>query len=179
MLHPRGYGIKAGNTKTNMPEKYKDLLFRPVSFDDAELLFDWVNRSDSLAGKLRTTEAISIAQHRKWLNQRLSDPLSRIWIAVGAGLPVGQVRLEGNRQSKDLEVDIFVLPEARGRHVALSLLSHAASSAARQWPSYRLRATVRRNNMNSQLLFERAGYRQETKQSNLEMMVYSRASNAE
>jgi len=123
---------------------------------DAKLLFDWVNRPDSLAVKFDTQGPIPWETHAAWLAARLVDPDTGLWIIEQQGQPVGQVRFE--RREAGLEVDIFVTPEARGRGVALRMLAAAARSCAGRWPGLPLVARIKTGNVASERLFAAAGF---------------------
>lgn len=134
------------------------LRLRGAGAADARLLFDWVNRPESLATKLKTTGPIAWEVHQAWLAERLADPGSGLWIAELAGAPVGQARVE--RRGEALEVDIFVVPAARGRSLGRRILALLREECARRWPGLPLVARVRPHNLASVRLFAAAGYRE-------------------
>src|SRR5689334_23187327 len=80
---------------------------------DSSLLFQWVNRKDSLAGKLLTRGPIDRHEHEQWFARRLADPDTFLWIVESQDKPVGQLRLM--KRARAYEVDIYV--EAAGRRV--------------------------------------------------------------
>lgn len=132
---------------------------RPVRESDADLLLEWVNRPESLAGKIKTRSPISRETHCAWLRGRLASPDAGIWIAERDGEPVGQVRAERSGTGGDaLEVDIFVIPEARGRGAGLAMLERLAEACAERWPGALLVARIRPDNWTSRRLFARAGF---------------------
>lgn len=132
------------------------IAMRPVAPADARLLFDWVNRSDSLARKLNTCAPIVWEDHRRWLAERLDDPETAIWIAECDGDPVGQVRMMG--EPGGLVIDIYVVAPARGRGVARAMLAQACAMAGERWPGRTVIARVRRDNDASLRLFAGAGF---------------------
>lgn len=137
------------------------IRLRPATADDAKLLYDWVNSPSGRAGKLRTDGAISWTDHCRWLEQRLQDRGTRIWIAHDGDAAVGQVRFQ--RMEADdrdtFDVDIFVTEEARGGGRGKAMLVDAANELARCTPGVRLRACVLNGNKASQELFQSLGYR--------------------
>lgn len=124
--------------------------------DDAGLLFDWVNRADSLAGKLKTTAPIARREHDAWFARKLASDDAAIWIAELGGTPVGQVRLELGDGA--LHVDIYVKPGQRQKGVGLAMLEAARSEAAARWPGVPLKAWIKLDNRASRQLFASAGY---------------------
>jgi spore coat polysaccharide biosynthesis protein SpsF len=130
---------------------------RPARAADAKLLHEWVNRPESLAAKLKTTQAIPWERHLQWFESRLASPSCGIWIAESGGRPVGQVRAERDGESR-FAVDIFVIPEARGTGVALAMLEALAAACAQRWPGAPLVARIKPDNWASRRLFAKAGY---------------------
>lgn len=133
-----------------------DLAFRPAGLGDADLLFDWVNRPDCLAGKLRTDGPIPRASHDAWFAARLGESDCRLWIVERGGVPVGQIRLQAANGA--YEVDVYVVPTARRAHVAAAAVGHAVGEMATAEPGARLVARVRSGNAASRRLFESVGF---------------------
>lgn len=133
-----------------------NIELRPAEFKDAVLLFEWVNRPESLAAKLRTEGPVSLESHLEWLNERLTDRDTGIWIASLNNQEVGQVRLQ--RRIEALDVDIFVDQSYRGRELAVLMLEAARREAAHLWPGTPLRASIKPDNWASRRLFAKAGY---------------------
>jgi RimJ/RimL family protein N-acetyltransferase len=132
------------------------VALRPAAPSDMALLFEWVNRPDSLANKLRTQAPIALARHRAWFAERLADADSAIWIVERAGEPVGQLRLQ--RKQAHLEVDIYIVAQARRGRLGEAALLRAAGLAARRWPAVPLLARVKPANRASHRLFLACGY---------------------
>ncbi len=131
---------------------------RAVICEDAERLFAWLNAPDRQAASLATNAPVAWADHLAWLEARLDDPCSALWMAEIDDKPVGQARLQWVEPG--LEVSLYVAPEARRQGVGRALLNHAARAGARLWPGRALRAKVRPENADSLALFHRAGYRE-------------------
>jgi spore coat polysaccharide biosynthesis protein SpsF len=132
------------------------VALRPADESDVDLLFEWVNRPESLSNKLVTDGPVSRDAHVTWFKARLSDPDSAIWIGQHGEEPVGQVRLQ--RRADALEVDIFVVPDTRGRGIGVEMLEAARQEAARRWPGVPLRAKIKPDNWASRRLFAKAGF---------------------
>ncbi len=130
--------------------------FRPVTYADANTLFDWVNSLDSRAVSLQSTEPVPWQHHMSWLNERLEDPDTAMWIAEENNSPLGQVRLQCGEHG--LEVSIFVATNARQRGLGRYMLKQARDRAAERWPNRALVARVKPDNGASLRLFESAGY---------------------
>jgi RimJ/RimL family protein N-acetyltransferase len=134
------------------------IALRPACVDDAQLLFDWVNEPSSLAGKLRTNEAIDWATHVAWFESRCDSEDCQIWLAELApdSNLVGQVRAE--RFNDRLEIDIFVSRESRSMGIAGEILRQAEALAKERFDEDYIFACVRHGNLASQRLFLGVGY---------------------
>lgn len=139
------------------PPRAPAIRLRPATASDCDLLFEWVNRPDSLASSLVTQEPVSRAVHEAWFAARLHSADAGVWIALAqGGKPVGQVRLE--QRDGALDVSLYVEPHARGQGTATAMLAAVRAEAARRWPALPLRARIKPDNWSSRRLFARAGY---------------------
>lgn len=133
-----------------------EIILRQATKEDAQRLFDWANSADSLAASLETSTPIPWEQHVAWLDERLADPGSIIWIAQLADRPVGSVRLVNRKHG--LEVAIYVEPNQRNSGHALAMLKDARTGARAQGLDGPLIARIVSGNHGSIRLFEKAGY---------------------
>lgn len=133
------------------------VALRPAEPNDMDLLFEWVNRPDSLAGKLKTTAPIARPDHEAWFARKRASCGTGIWIAEIEGAPAGQVRLELHEGA--LVVDIYVDSSRRRQGLGVAILEALRREAAKRWPGVPLRALVKLDNRASRRLFASAGYR--------------------
>jgi spore coat polysaccharide biosynthesis protein SpsF len=161
---PENYGwMDALALVTRRPELLNDrpgaappVALRAARAADSGLLFEWVNRPDSLAASFKTAAPVPRDTHEAWFAARLADAATGIWIAERAGAPVGQVRLQ--RRGASLEVSIYVDAAARGGGMAARMLDLVRAEAARRWHGLGLVARIKPDNAASRRLFTRAGY---------------------
>lgn len=129
---------------------------RPAEPQDADLLYDWVNQPDSLAAKLQTTEPVQLDVHQKWFETRLGSESCRIFLIHLNNEPVGQVRLED--RGDGYEVDIYIIPAARGAGIASAAIAQARDALCKTRPGAELVAKVKAENTASQALFNGLGF---------------------
>lgn len=98
------------------------LTVRRADVRDAELLRGWRNDAETRRRSFTKT-TVSAAEHRAWLNKRLTSDRAAIWIFNDGEVPVGQVRVDIDRDVA--EVSIVVAPERRGRGYGKAMLSEA------------------------------------------------------
>jgi RimJ/RimL family protein N-acetyltransferase len=124
---------------------------------DLDLLFNWLNEPDSLAGKLLTTGPIAREQHETWFAARLADPQTLLWIIESDRQPIGQLRLM--KKADAYEVDIYVTKARRRAGVAQEALNTGIAMLKHERAGSQIvRALVKPDNTSSQRLFERAGF---------------------
>lgn len=137
------------------------IRLRSATATDCKLLFEWVNRPDSLAGKLITAGPISFRDHEAWFIKKLEPASSTfIWIIEQGGWPCGQIRFDGTARSGIFEIDIYLEPKARGGGRAGRALCLAMREFFLNHQGARLRANVRHENTASLNLFRRAGFKE-------------------
>lgn len=137
------------------------LHLRAAGRDDAMLLLDWANGDDVRESAFGRHE-IGWAEHCEWLDRRLGDTGTMIWIAEDSrGVPVGQVRFEmcdGPRATADVIVD----PGCRGEGLASRIISAGVSVlCARGVPA--VEACVRLGNDESLAAFRASGFTEESR----------------
>ncbi|MCE2510435.1 MAG: GNAT family N-acetyltransferase [Alphaproteobacteria bacterium] len=125
---------------------------RPVTADDARLLFTW--QSDpKLRRHFHNPEAPDWDAHVLWLKRRLGNPNTLFHMVMEGETKVGTLRLD--RQSPGVfTVSIMIAPERQGQGLGKAALN--LGRALR--PAARLRAEVLAGNDASHAAFKAAGY---------------------
>jgi RimJ/RimL family protein N-acetyltransferase len=134
------------------------ITFRPVAAADSGDLFDW--RNDELTRSASVfQDEVQREEHDRWFSDSLESDRRTIYIAVDgeSGESIGMCRFDslGDRA----EVSINLSPSWRGRGIAADVLGGAIGayreSAVGALP---LVATIRRENVASARIFEKAGF---------------------
>jgi len=130
---------------------------RAAGPEDATLLWDWANDSDTRAQAFRS-EPISWESHRAWYAEKLADARTFIGIFESSeGCPLGQIRFDEGPEG--VEVDVAIAPSWRGKGLAQGLVRHGLAVAARCWPVGTIVvAKVLTGNQCSYRLFTRCGF---------------------
>ena len=136
------------------------LVARPVTLDDARLLWEWRNDSDTRAGS-RHADLVPWLKHLAWVGSSLARADRMLLVVEDEAGPVGTVRwdLEPGRETEgEWEVSITVAPRRRGQSLARPLLRAAevARSSGTEVTAYL--AVVHVDNHASVRLFETSGY---------------------
>lgn len=128
------------------------LRLQAARLRDASLLLAWVNHPDSLANKLKTRSEISAEGHIVWLAATLQERRTRLWIMYLEQRPAGQIRLQPDDDGT-IDIDIFTLPDHRGRGLGSAALELAMRDYLDAFPGSEFRARVRLENGASRALF--------------------------
>jgi RimJ/RimL family protein N-acetyltransferase len=133
------------------------LTLRPADLGDAGFLLALRNDPETRSFSF-TQHEISDDEHLAWLELRLADADSLIWIALEGELPIGQLRLT-RLDDSTAEVDVAVAAACRGRGVGRAIIARGAGLCEASWPGVvRLRARVMSGNTASLRAFSAAGY---------------------
>lgn len=95
------------------------IQLRLATLVDAERLLYWRNDADTQLFSLNA-EHITEQQHTRWLQQSLSNPQRRLYIAEYADQPVGTVRVDSTADSH--RISWTVAAECRGRGLAKAMV---------------------------------------------------------
>ena len=86
---------------------------RDAEIEDTRLLYDWANDSE-VRNMAFSSEPIELEGHKNWLEKKLKDPNTHIYIAMQDNEPVGQILFDAVSDS-DAEVDVHTKPGLRGK----------------------------------------------------------------
>ena len=133
-----------------------EIIVRPASFDDVDLLFHWRNLPEII--KLSSSRrSVSWPEHSSWLSSSLESNFIKIFIAQVNGVPIGQVRLEFDNSIAWLS--IYLLPAFCGMGYGTYLIKLITSQAQDYFPKITsVDAVIRQDNMRSISSFLRAGF---------------------
>ena len=126
---------------------------RKVLWKDGDLLYHWRNEP-STRNAFFHSEEISIVEHKKWLQRKLDDLSSEMYILEVHGLPVGQARLD--REGNEAYISYSVSSSFRRRGYG-KLLLQMIEQEVRQ-DSLVLVGKVKKDNIPSRSIFRSLGY---------------------
>lgn len=138
-----------------MTQPHRNLRLRPVTPQDAELLFLWAN-DRTVREQSISTEPISWTEHTQWLEGVLGDSDRRLYLLEVNGHPVGQIRFDC--QDATASVNISIEGEHRGEGLGELLIAMGTSRARKQLDVDRFVALIRPENRPSQQAFKSVGF---------------------
>jgi UDP-2,4-diacetamido-2,4,6-trideoxy-beta-L-altropyranose hydrolase len=129
---------------------------RTASIADAELLWAWANDAETRSWSFESGP-IPWEMHITWLETKLADPATRIYIVGAGATPKASVRFETDGGGVAV-VSIVVDPRERGRGWGTRALDLSCRCAVRDLGLQRVDAYIRPGNRASITAFERAGF---------------------
>ena len=132
------------------------LYLRSATIDDLNILFDWVNEP-SVRKNSFNTNIISVEEHKKWLEQVLTDASTELYILLGNDTPIGQVRMA--YYNDVWQISYSIAPAYRGQGYGKIIIQLAENALIRgNHVGEKLYAEVKKDNVASQHIFKRLGY---------------------
>ncbi|GAB4407518.1 MAG: hypothetical protein Fur0044_00480 [Anaerolineae bacterium] len=157
-MSQQGYTLVDGRgservAKTTRLEK---LNLRPVSEQDCELLWRWVNEPGVRQSAFQS-EYIPWEEHIQWFSKKLADPCCFHYIALNdENVPVGQIRFDV--EGTEAEVDISLDTTKRGLGYGSLLISLGVKYLVRQASITEIHSWVKVENRASIRAFTKAGF---------------------
>jgi len=147
-------GDIAGNIRSVF---FSDITVRPAVLEDVGRYFQWVNDPEVRKSAFHT-ERIDFKTHQNWFERKLSDTSAFLYVCYFKEKPVGQVRFEV--EDEVAIIDISVDKTFRGRGLSVEMLKRAMNyfSAATGYREFR--SEVKNENIASQKLFLKAGFKE-------------------
>lgn len=129
----------------------QEIKFREASFEDAEILFDWVNEKEVRKNSL-ISKPVKWEDHLTWFKNKMENKNSRIFIFFIEQEPMGQVRL--NFDGDYWNIAFSVDPAYRGLGYGKLIIKKIVDLVEFK----RFRAIVKKNNIGSLKVFKRLGF---------------------
>lgn len=135
------------------------LIMRPVSMDDAQLLFEWANDEGTRKNSFNP-ESIRWDSHVEWLQNKLIDRGARLFMLELDGEACGHIRYQLEKSS-DALLSFVVAPRFRGMGIGDVLVTQSRSAICEQWPSCRIKALTLQENLASSSIFRKNDFVEE------------------
>ena len=133
------------------------LRVRPATADDLMLVFEWAN--DPVTRSMSFEQnSISLADHKEWFSNVLSDNSSPFLIIEGEKhegnwVPIAQVRF-----SREGVINMSLDNKFRGQHLATPAIQQAIEYAKNTLNVDVITAYIKPENIASRKVFEKAGF---------------------
>nr|WP_319392049.1 GNAT family N-acetyltransferase [uncultured Desulfobacter sp.] len=130
---------------------------RTAHIEDARLLYDWAN--DLEARRMAfSCAAIDWAAHIKWLEKKLNDANTYIYIAMEDNDPIGQIRFDVINHA-EAQVDIHTKPNMRGKGVGSRIIDLGVHRFFSDSRVNTIHAVIKQENTKSRCAFKNAGFK--------------------
>jgi spore coat polysaccharide biosynthesis predicted glycosyltransferase SpsG/L-amino acid N-acyltransferase YncA len=132
------------------------VTLRDPNAEDAALLWEWANE-EAVRRLSFSPEPISWEDHVKWLEERIVDPATYMYVAVDdSGLGIGQISFD--LLGPSAEIDVSVAPAQRGKGLGAAIIAAGVARFFGEVSARRVVARVRPENVASVEAFTTAGF---------------------
>lgn len=128
---------------------------REASYDQAQLLFDWANDPATRKNSVQT-KRIDWNEHQKWLEEKLNNSTTFLYIGYVKSKPIGQIRFDQIRES-EFAITFSVDPNSRGNGYGSELI-RLGIEQVRRFTKAKFQAIARKRNVASIACFEKHGF---------------------
>ena len=84
------------------------MTIRPARKADMDLLYNWVNKKDSISNKLLTSNVITKSEHKKWYTSSIKNKNRFLWIIEEENINIGQLRFDIEEKDNSCFIDIYI-----------------------------------------------------------------------
>lgn len=140
---------------------------------DAEILYQWKNdpvtRANSFCEKEVTWE-----KHKEWFSKKLKAEECRLYICRMGNIPVGQIRLDIEKEQKAAVISYSVDKEFRGKRIGTKMLELAEEKVREKKDLLFLTGEVKKENVASSKCFESRGFEKQQKDGEASVIIYKK-----
>ena len=145
--------VRAACSPAPLAKDARPVQLRLATMADASLILEWQS-TPGIRAYSRNPSAPRLAEHMRWMRNKLADPRCIFHVILHDANPVGILRLD--RQADGAyEISILVAAEAHNMNIG----GAALELAKRLLPDVVIHAAIHSDNLASIRLFERSGYR--------------------
>ena len=134
------------------------MIIRLAKKTDIWLLYNWVNKIDSIKNKLLTNKKISKIHHKVWYENSLKNKNRYIWIIENKNMAIGQLRFDINQDDKLCFIDIYIDKEHRKNNFGQKAVNQAIDFISQKYTLDYIIALVLKNNIKSLNFFYSLGF---------------------
>jgi UDP-2,4-diacetamido-2,4,6-trideoxy-beta-L-altropyranose hydrolase len=133
----------------------KGFSLKPATMEHLQFLFELRN-DESTRKMFRNQDPVKLEDHKQWLEKKLKDRSSRLYVGYSDSLPCGQFRVDADHQTS-----VSIDPAFRGKGLGEKLISEGTKMFFLENPNVQfLKADIKNENIGSVKSFKAAGYRE-------------------
>ena len=160
-MSERGMQLVDGYGADRIVSQMSAMVFplREAVGDDVDTTWHWRNDPEVRSVSFNE-QVISLADHQTWLQQKLNDPATTMWVSEDlSGRAVGQVCFDFSNQGQSALISIIVDQARRGRGLGTILIASASQKLFEQTSTDEIIAQVKPGNVASEKAFRAAGFK--------------------
>ena len=134
------------------------MRIRLAKKSDIWLLYNWVNKIDSIKNKLITNKKISKTDHKLWYENSFKNKNRYIWVIESKDIAIGQLRFDINEYEKLCFIDIYIDKEHRKNNFGKKAINQAIDFIILKYTLDYIIALVLKTNIKSLNFFYSLGF---------------------
>ena len=136
------------------------MTLRLARIKDIDLIYNWVNKEDSISNKLLTNNVISQLEHKEWFENSIKNKNRFIWIIEEENRNIGQLRFDIKDMHNRCFIDIYIDKEYRNKNYAKKAINEAIDYIKSNNNINCFVAKVLKSNFNSLKFFKKLGFKE-------------------
>ncbi|OOE85078.1 UDP-2,4-diacetamido-2,4,6-trideoxy-beta-L-altropyranose hydrolase [Salinivibrio sharmensis] len=148
-----GLGVNRVVDVINKLENYK-LKLRYANKKDIELIYEWQSLP-STRKYFNNSKVPTYAEHSQWMNKVIESASIDLFVITKGDTNIGTIRVDKKNGKLEGDISILISPEFH----SMGFAKLALFEIKKIFKSYQLNAYVHKDNISSQFLFERAGFK--------------------
>lgn len=149
----------------------RDISLRRVSWTDSQQLLEWANEPSVRMASLRDDTEITADEHKEWLNQKLDNHSTFMWILEVNRISCGVIRFEENRG--DLTLSYLIDKRFRRQGLGKQILFLGIEKIRELGVGRCIIATVKNSNKKSMNALLQSGFHQTLHRDNIVKFKYA------
>jgi RimJ/RimL family protein N-acetyltransferase len=133
------------------------VFIRPVNLDDMRQIFEWRN-DPFIVARSSSQCAVSLKEHRVWFDHILVSKEVLPFIVEIFGQSAGHLRFDLEDDGVCL-ITAYLLSAYTGKGYGVESIRQGCELARQEWPSVRVMAQVREENLAGRSAFLKAGFK--------------------
>ena len=134
------------------------MRIRLAKQSDIWILYNWVNKRDSITNKLLTNKKIAKSEHKVWYESSLKNKNRYIWVIENGHAALGQIRFDIDEDEKLCFIDIYIDEEYRKNNFGQKAVNQAIEFIGLTYSLDYIIALVLKTNIKSLNFFYSLGF---------------------
>jgi len=145
----------------------KNIVLKKATFEDIQILWE-IRNNPKVKENFFDTSSVSFEEHKRWFIDKMGEENTEIYIAEDNGVKIGSVRFEDSEgvTSGVSSVSISIDSNFFGKGYGSEMIKLGTKIFLKVHKKNKIVARIKKDNIASQKVFEKAGYTRVSKKEN-------------